>query len=58
MSGMEIITLRSSDVDVPISILTGELMDQADLLGVLNFLYNTGHPLLSVKRLEYIVPEK
>lgn len=58
LSGMEIITLRSSEEDVLVSILTGELMDQADLMGVLNFLYDMGYPLLSVKRLEYVAMER
>jgi hypothetical protein len=30
--------------------LTGELVDQAALMGVLNAVYNLGYPLLSVER--------
>ena len=55
LGGMEIMTLLSQDGESYVTILTGELMDQADLLGVLNFLYNAGFPLLSLKRLEYVV---
>ena len=34
-----------------ITILTGELIDQAALMGVLNSLYDMGYPLLKVERL-------
>ena len=34
-----------------ITTLTGELVDQAALLGVLNSLYDMGYPLLKVERL-------
>ena len=36
----------------PLSVLTGRLVDQAALLGILNGLYGLGFPLLSVERLE------
>jgi hypothetical protein len=34
--------------DEPVTILTGELVDQAAVLGVLNVLYNLRLPLISV----------
>ena len=34
------------------TVLTGQVMDQAELLGVLNNLYGLGFPLLSVECLE------
>lgn len=34
--------------DVPITILQGEIIDQAALFGVLNGLYGLGFPILSV----------
>lgn len=51
LGGMEIVRHPQHSSDVVISVLTGELMDQAALVGILNFLYNTGFPLLTVKRL-------
>ena len=35
----------------PLTILSGQLTDQAELLGVLNALYNLGKSLVAVKRL-------
>lgn len=35
--------------DIPITILEGEMIDQAALFGVLNSLYGLGFPILSVK---------
>ena len=35
--------------ETPITILQGELVDQASLFGVLNSLYGLGFPLLSVE---------
>ncbi len=35
-----------------VTILTGRLIDQAELFGILNRLYNLGFPLLSVECLE------
>ena len=34
-----------------VTTLTGELVDQAALMGVLNSLYDMGYPLLKVERL-------
>jgi len=36
----------------PVSILTGRLVDQAALIGVINSLYDLGCPLLSVECVE------
>jgi hypothetical protein len=36
----------------PVTILTGRLIDQAALVGVINSLYNFGCPLLSVECVE------
>ena len=57
LGGMEIVTFRSKDGQTFVTVLTGELLDQADLLGILNFLYDIGLPLLSVKRLDYVAAE-
>lgn len=35
-----------------VTVLTGQVMDQAGLMGVLNHLYGLGFPLLSVECLE------
>ncbi len=35
--------------NIPITILEGEMIDQAALFGVLNSLYGLGFPILSVK---------
>lgn len=35
-----------------VTILTGQLMNQADLVGILNHLYGLGFPLLSVECLK------
>ena len=48
VQGMRIRRFRQSG-DVDISVLTGELPDQAALLGVLTSLYNMAFPLLSVE---------
>ena len=58
LGGMEIMTFLSPQGDSYVTILTGELMDQADLFGILNSLYDIGFPLLSVKRLNYVTVEK
>ena len=39
----------TTDQETPITILHGELVDQAALFGVLNSLYGLGFPLLSVE---------
>ena len=40
----------------PVTTLTGEVRDQAALMGVLNTLYDMGCPLLEVKRLGDVSP--
>lgn len=47
VQGMEIKIEQIGD-DEPVTILTGELVDQAAVLGVLNVLYNLRLPLISV----------
>jgi len=46
------INVRHAANQEPVTTLTGELTDQAALLGVLNSLYDLGYPLLEVERLE------
>ena len=46
------ITERQTTGKEPVTTLTGEVTDQAALLGVLNTLYDMGFPLLKVERLE------
>lgn len=43
------LSYASTSENVPITILAGELVDQAALFGVLNGLYNFGFPLLYVR---------
>ncbi len=50
LSGM-VITTRQPASQPPVTTLTGEVRDQAALLGVLNALYDLGCPLLKVERL-------
>jgi len=50
LMGMNITT--SNDVDNDQSTLVGRLPDQAALSGVLNMLYDTQYPVLSVECLE------
>jgi hypothetical protein len=45
------ITVRQSASQQPVTTLTGELADQAALMGVLSALYDMGFPLLKVERL-------
>jgi hypothetical protein len=45
------ITARHAADQQQVTTLTGELTDQAALLGVLNTLYDMGYPLLKVERL-------
>ena len=40
---------RNRATEVPVTILSGRLLDQAGLLGVLNTLYDLRLPLLSVE---------
>jgi hypothetical protein len=42
----------SQEGEPPLTVLVGHLIDQAALLGVVNFLYDLGQPLLSVECLE------
>ena len=46
-----VITVRQPKNQPPVTTLTGELRDQAALMGVLNTLYDMGCPLLKVERL-------
>jgi hypothetical protein len=45
------ITVRQAASQQQVTTLTGELRDQAALMGVLMALYDMGHPLLKVERL-------
>lgn len=43
---------RSLDADsMPVTILTGEVIDQAQLVGILDILYSSGAPIISVRYL-------
>jgi hypothetical protein len=44
----------SREGEPPLTVLVGQLIDQAALLGVVNFLYDLGQPLLSVECLEIL----
>ena len=48
VGGMAVSTNGNSDQD-PVTILSGQLLDQAALMGVLNTMYLLGLPLLSVE---------
>lgn len=50
LGGMAICT-RQRRGKPPVSTLTGQLIDQASLMGVLSALYEMGYTLLDVKRL-------
>jgi hypothetical protein len=50
LGGVTITTSEAED-DAPVTILSGRLLDQAALLGVLNALYDLHLPLLSVEYL-------
>ena len=45
------ISVRHASSQQPVSLLTGEVIDQAALIGVLSTLYDMGFPLLKVERL-------
>lgn len=45
------ITVRQAASQQPVTTLTGEVIDQAALMGVLSTLYDMGFPLLKVERL-------
>lgn len=51
LEGMAITSNQTGD-EVPVTTLTGLLVDQAALSGVLDSLYNLGFPLLSVECLD------
>lgn len=51
LGGMTIVRYHTPAEDASITVLTGELIDQAALLGILDLLYNAGFPLLAVERL-------
>jgi hypothetical protein len=50
LCGMSISSARRQGESI-VTTLTGELVDQAALVGVLNSLYDMGYPLLKVERL-------
>lgn len=52
MLGKMVIIVRQPPNQPPVTTLTGEVRDQAALLGVLNALYDMGCPLLRVERLD------
>jgi len=55
LCGMSISSTRRQGGPI-VTTLTGELIDQAALLGVLNSLYDMGYPLLKVERLGPLPP--
>ena len=48
LGGLDIRVQRRPN-EAPVAVLTGQLIDQAALAGVLNVLYDLGFPLLSVQ---------
>jgi hypothetical protein len=44
------ISVRHAKSQQPVTLLTGEVIDQAALMGVLSTLYDMGFPLLKVER--------
>ena len=50
LGGMDI-CCQSGSAEDSVTTLTGSLIDQASLIGILNSLYNLGRPLLSVERI-------
>jgi hypothetical protein len=50
-TGMQVTFRNVSSADA-LTILTGEVLDQADLMGLLNRLYDLGLPLVSVQRVD------
>ena len=43
---------KSLDADsMPVTILTGEVIDQAQLVGILDILYSSGAPIITVRYL-------
>jgi hypothetical protein len=51
LGGLRIVTIQMAGERL-VTMLTGEVVDQAALLGILNALYDLHYPLLSVRRLE------
>ena len=51
LAGMHIKTIKRKN-KVYVTTLSGQLTDQAELLGVLNALYNLKMPLMAIKRLD------
>jgi hypothetical protein len=51
MNGVHI-RVRNRPDEAPVTVLTGQFVDQAALAGVLNTLYDMGFPLLKVELLE------
>ena len=52
LGGMDIQAKRFEDMRMPVTILSGQLRDQAALFGVLNALYDLRLPVVSVECLE------
>ena len=57
LSGLDVSVWRSED-EPPVTVLTGRLMDQAALSGVMNTLYNMHYPVLSVELLNKLTDLK
>ena len=47
------ISVESATDRTPMTILTGRVADQAELIGALNNVYDLGYPILSVECLDY-----
>ena len=54
LAGMYVKTIKGKNLP-PVTILSGPLKDQAELLGVLNALYNLHITLVAVERLKHTV---
>ncbi len=52
LGGMAISVSAEEEGHTAVTTLTGRLVDQAALVGILNSVYNLGLPLLSVERLD------
>jgi len=48
----------SGEPDKAVTILSGKVLDQAALFGILNSLYDMGYPLLCVEYLPQLWPQK
>jgi hypothetical protein len=46
------VNVNHDDNHYPVTILTGEVLDQAMLLGVLNYMYDLGMPIVKVEWIE------